>query len=179
MLHWLNRRAWDLRLRVTVEGNNRQLDSTSGKSEVLSFLNEYSYLRLVLNVSVVWMALTTITLTLFLSMIAIIFTILVGHYAGRSPNTGTIQALVVSGIAIPIGIVIVSIPLYNIALHDWSGGAYFLPPQFAIWAAAFFGGLIGLKSGEIWNQGEPSCIKCLLSLVTAVTLLSLVIVLIP
>jgi hypothetical protein len=125
------------------------------------------------------MALTTITLTLFLSMIAIIFTILVGHYAGQSPNTGVIQALVVSGIAIPIGIVILSIPLYNIALLDWSGGAYFLPPQLAIWAAAFVGGILGLKSGEIWYQGETSCIRCLLSLVTVLTLLSLVIVLLP
>jgi len=128
---------------------------------------------------VVWVALTTITLTIFLSMVAIIFTILVGHYVGRSSNTGTIQALVVSAIIIPIGIIIVAIPLYNIALHDWSGGAYFLPPQVAIWAAAFFGVLIGLKSGEIWNQGETSCIRCLLSLVTVLTLLSLVIVLIP
>jgi len=136
-------------------------------------------LVLVLDANVVWMALTTLTLTLFLSMVAIIFTILVGHYAWRSSNTGTIQALVVSAIAIPIGIVIVSIPLYNIALHDWSVGAYFIPPQLAIWAAAFFGGLIGLKSGEIWNQGEASCIRCLLSLVTVLTLLSLVIVLMP
>ena len=137
------------------------------------------YLVLVLDVYVVWMTLTTLTLTVFLSMVAIIFTILVGHYAGRSSNTGTIQALVVSAIAIPIGIVIVSIPLYNIAFNDWSVGAYYVAPQLAIWAAAFFGGLIGLKSGEIWNKGEASCIRCVLSLVTVLTFLSLVIVLIP
>jgi len=113
-------------------------------------------------------------------MVAIIFAILVGHYAGRSLNTGTIQALVVSAIVIPIGITIVATPLYNIAFYDWPAGGYMtLPPQFAIWAAAFFGGFIGLKSGEIWNEGEGSCIRCLLSFVTVLTLLSLVIVLIP
>jgi hypothetical protein len=92
-----------------------------------------------------------------------------------------LQALVVSAIAIPIGITILSIPLYNIALYDWPGGGgwYHLPPQIAIWAAAFVGGILGLKSGEIWYQGEASCIRCLLSLVTVLTLLSLVIVLIP
>lgn len=152
---------------------------TSRKSADESFLNEYSYLRLVLNASVVWMALTTITLTLFLSMTAITFTILVGHYFGRSPSTGMLQVLVVSAIAIPVGITILSIPLYNSALHDWSSGAYFLPPQIAIWVAAFVGGILGLKSGEIWYQGEASCIRCLLSLVTVLTLLSLVIVLVP
>jgi len=126
------------------------------------------------------MALSIITLTVFLSMVSIIFAILVGHYAARSSNAGTIQALVVSALVIPIGIIIVSTPLYNIAFYDWPAGGYMtLPPQIAIWAAAFFGGLIGLKSGEIWNQGEASCIRCLLSLVTVLTLLSLVIVLIP
>ena len=127
------------------------------------------------------MALTTLTLTIFLSMVAIISTILVGHYFGRSPSTGMLQALVVSAIAIPIGITILSIPLYNIALYDWPGGGgwYHLPPQIAFWAAAFVGGILGLKSGEIWYQGEASCIRCLLSLVTVLTLLSLVIVLIP
>ena len=126
------------------------------------------------------MALTTLTLTIFLSMVAIISTILVGHYFGRSPSTGMLQALVVSAIVIPIGITILSIPLYNIAIYDWpGGGGYYLPPQIAIWAAAFVGVIIGLKSGEIWYQGETSCIRCLLSLVTVLTLLSLVVVLIP
>ena len=126
------------------------------------------------------MAVTTFTVTIFLSMIALLFAILVGHYFGRKPNTGTLQALIVSAIVIPIGIVIVSSPLYNIALYDWPSGSYLLlPPQFVIWVAAFFGVFIGMKSGDIWNQGEPSCIKCLLSLVTVLTLLSLVIVLIP
>jgi hypothetical protein len=96
------------------------------------------------------MALTTLTLTIFLSMVAIISTILVGHYFGRSPSTGMLQALVVSAIAIPIGITILSIPLYNIALYDWpGGGGYHLPPQIAIWAAAFVGGILGLKSPQI------------------------------
>ena len=125
------------------------------------------------------MAVTTYTVTIFLSMIALLFAILVGHYSGRKPSTGFLEALVVSAIAIPIGIIIVSIPLYNIAIYDWSTGAFHIPPQIAIWIAGFFGGLIGLKSGEIWNQGEASCIRCLLSLVTVVTLLTLVIVLIP
>ena len=125
------------------------------------------------------MALTTLTLTLFLSMVAIISTILVGHYFGRSPSTGMLQALVVSAIVILIGVTILSIPLYNIALYDWPGGAFALPPQLAILAAAFVGGMIGFKSGEIWYQGEASCIRCLLSLVTVLTLLSLVIVLTP
>ncbi len=126
------------------------------------------------------MAITTLTLTIFLSMVAIISTILVGHYFGRSPSTGMLQALVVSAIAIPIGIIIVSVPLYNIAFYDWpGGGGYNLLPQTAIWVAAFVGGVLGFKSGEIWYQGEASCIRCLLSLVTVLTLLSLVIVLMP
>ena len=125
------------------------------------------------------MAITTFTVTIFLCMVAIVSAILVGHYSGRRPNTGILEALVIFAIAIPIGIIIVSVPLYNVAFYDWNTGAYFIPPQFAIWAAAFFGGLIGLKSGEIWNQGEASCIRCLLSVVTVLTLLSLAIVLIP
>jgi hypothetical protein len=127
------------------------------------------------------MAITTLTLTIFLSMVAIIPSILAGHYLGRNPNAGILQALVVSAIAIPIGIIIVSIPLYNIAFYDWpgGGGVYHLPPQIAIWAASFVGAILGLKSGEIWYQGETSCIRCLLSLVTVLTLLSLVVVLIP
>jgi len=125
------------------------------------------------------MAITTFTVTIFLSMIAIISAILVGHYSGRSTNTRILEALVVFAIVIPIGIIIVSVPLYASAIYDWPSGAFSLPPQVAIWTAAFFGGILGLKSGEIWNQGEESCIRCLLSLVTVLTLLSLVIVLIP
>ncbi len=128
---------------------------------------------------VVEMALTTLTVTVFVSMIAIISTILVGHYSVRSPNIGTLQALVVSAIAIPIGIVIVSVPLYNIALYDWPSSIFAPPPQIAIWVAAFLGVVLGFKSGEIWNQGEASCIQCLLSFVAMLTVLSLVIMLIP
>ena len=125
------------------------------------------------------MALTTLTLTIFLSMISIISTILVGHYSVLSPNIGILQALVVSAIAIPIGIVIVSVPLYTIALYDWPSSIYAPPPQFAIWVAAFLGVVLGFKSGEIWNQGDASCIRCLLSFVAMLTVLSLVIVLMP
>ena len=124
------------------------------------------------------MAFTTLTVTIFVSMIAIISAILVGHYSVRSPKIGTLQALVVSAIAIPIGIVIVSVPLYNIALYDWPM-TYAPLPQFAIWVAAFLGVVLGFKSGEIWNQGDASCIRCLLSFVAMLTVLSLVIVLIP
>jgi len=112
-------------------------------------------------------------------MIALVSAILVGHYSGRNPNSGILEALIAFAIVIPIGIVIVSIPLYNIALYDWPSGFFALPPYAAIWIGAFFGGLIGFRSGDIWNQGETSCIRCLLSLVTVLTLLSLVIVLIP
>lgn len=98
------------------------------------------------------MAITTLTLTIFLSMIAIISAILVGHYSCRNPNTGFLKALVVFTIVIPIGIVIVSIPLYASAIYDWPSGAFSLPPQSAIWTASFFGGILGFKSGEIWNQ---------------------------
>jgi hypothetical protein len=125
------------------------------------------------------MPVTAFTITIFLSMIAVASAILVGHYSGRNPNTGILESFVISAIAIPIAIAILSIPLYNIALYDWPNNPYVLPPQIAIWAAAFFGGIIGLKSGEIWAQGEANCIRCLLPLVTVLTLLSLAIVLIP
>ena len=137
------------------------------------------YLMSFLNEHVVEMAVTTVTITIFLSMISLVSATLVGHYSGRTPNTGLLGIFVISAIAIPVGIVILSIPLYNIALADWPNGPYVFPPQIAIWTAAFFGGIIGFKSGEIWNQGEASCIRCFLSLVTVLTLLSLVIVLMP
>jgi hypothetical protein len=125
------------------------------------------------------MAITTFTITIFLSMIALLFAIISGHYFGREPNTGILVAIFIFAIVIPVGIAILSIPLYNIAFYDWPSIAYILPPQFIIFAAAFFGGLIGFKSAEIWNQGEASCIRCLLSLVIVSTLLTLLIVLLP
>ena len=125
------------------------------------------------------MAVTTFTITIFLSMIALLFSILAGHYFGRRIDSGFLEAIVVSAIAIPIGIIILSLPLYNVVYNDWSTGALYISPLIVIWVAGFFGGFTGLKSGEIWQQGEASCIRCLLSLVTVVTLLTLGIVLIP
>ena len=125
------------------------------------------------------MGATIFTITAFISMLALIVAILVGHYSGRDQNKGILEALIVCATVIPLGIWILSIPLYNLSLDDWPTGGFFLVPQAIIWIASFFGGLIGIKSGEIWSQGEPSCIRCLLSLVTVFVLLSLVIVLIP
>ncbi|MFW9843435.1 MAG: hypothetical protein ACFFEV_02545 [Candidatus Thorarchaeota archaeon] len=125
------------------------------------------------------MGATIFTITTFVSMVALIIAILVGHYSGREQNRGILECLIITATAIPVGMWILSIPLYNLAIDDWPSGGFFLVPQAFLWIASFFGGLIGIKSGEIWNQGEPSCIRCLLSLVTVLTLLSLVIVLIP
>jgi hypothetical protein len=73
---------------------------------------------------------------------------------------------------------IVSIPLFNlVALNDWPNNPYVLPPAAAIWGAAMLGGVLGLKSGMIWNQGESSCFQCLMSSVSVLVLLSIVIVL--
>jgi hypothetical protein len=127
---------------------------------------------------VIELAITIMTITGFLSMLAVTAAITVGHYTGRRPNTGVLEVMILSAIVIPAAIAIVSLPLYNIALNDWPGSAYVLPPQFVILAAAFVGGILGFKSGEIWNQGEGSCFRCLASLVSVLTILSLVVVLI-
>ena len=110
-------------------------------------------------------------------MIAITSAVIVGHYSGRRPNTGVLDALILSGIIIPIGIAIAAIPLYTIATYDWPGSAYILPPQGAILAAALVGGVLGFKSGEIWNLGEGSCFYCLASFASMLTILSIVVVL--
>ena len=52
-----------------------------------------------------------------------------------------------------------------------------LPPPFAIWAATALGGFLGFRSGMIWNRDEPSCIYCLLSVVSVIAGLLFVVIL--
>ena len=125
----------------------------------------------------VGLVLTTITITGFFCMVVIIIAVITGHYSGRRPNTGVLDALILSGTVIPIGIAIAAIPLYNIAIYDWPSSAYLLPPQFAILAAALVGGVLGFKSGESWRLGEGSCFYCLASFASVLMILSVVIVL--
>jgi len=114
----------------------------------------------------------------FSCLVSMIIAIIAGHYSGRNLNTEMLESLFVSIIVIPLAAVILSIPLYSlVTLTDWPNSMYVLPPQFAIWVAAVVGGILGFKSGTIWNRGEASCFHCLLSFVSVLTVLSLVVVL--
>ena len=124
------------------------------------------------------MAFTTITVTILACMLSMIIAIIAGHYSGRSPDPGLLMSLLTSFIVIPIIAVVLSTPMYNlVTLNDWPNSAYVLPPQFAIWTAAAFGGFLGFKSGMIWNRGEASCVYCLLSVASLLAGVSIVVVL--
>ena len=112
-------------------------------------------------------------------MISLIMAIVAGNYSGRSPDSGVLLALILAILVIPIVTVILSMPLYSlVVINDWpSAGPYVLPPQFAIWTASGVGGILGFKSGTIWNQGEPSCFYCLMSVALLLALISCVFVL--
>ena len=111
-------------------------------------------------------------------MISLIIAIVAGNYSGRNPNKGILEALVASVILIPIVTVVLSMPLYSlVVLNDWPSGPYVLPPPFAIWAAAVLGGFLGFRSGAIWNQGEPNCFYCLMSVALLLVVISCVFVL--
>ncbi len=127
------------------------------------------------------MAFTVMTVTMFLVMIAMLTAIIAAHFSGRDSNTGITNAIIGSLFVIPFGIIILSFPLYDfVTLYDWpSGNPYVLPPQIAIWAAAALGGLLGFKSGVVWNRDGASCVYFLVTIAIALTLLSLVVVFIP
>jgi ABC-type glycerol-3-phosphate transport system permease component len=121
---------------------------------------------------------TTITVTVLACMFSIIIAIIAGHYSGRNPDSGMLEAILVSLVVIPLVGVIVTLPMYNLVTqYDWPNNPYVLPPPFAIWAAAALGGFLGFRSGMIWNRGEASCVYCLLSVVFVLAGLSLVVVL--
>ena len=112
-------------------------------------------------------------------MISLIMAIVAGNYSGRNPDKGIPLAFVLSIVIIPIVTVVLSMPLYSlVVINDWpSVGPYVLPPPFAIWTAAGLGGILGFKSGTIWNQGEPSCFYCLMSVASVLAVISCVFVL--
>lgn len=111
-------------------------------------------------------------------MISLIMAIVAGNYSGRSPDRGILLALILSIVVIPLVTLILSMPLYSlVVLNDWpSAGPYVLPPAFAIWTAAGVGGILGFRSGTIWNEGEPSCFYCLISVASVLALISCVFV---
>ena len=124
------------------------------------------------------MAFTTLTVTMLSCMISLIIAIVTGNYAGRNPDRGMLEILVLSIVAIPIVTVVLSMPLYSlVVINDWPVGPYVLPPLFAIWTATVIGGLLGFKSGMIWNQGEQSCFYCLMSVASVLAVITCVFVL--
>lgn len=126
------------------------------------------------------MAFTVMTVTMFLVMIAMLTAIIAGHFSGRDPNAGITNTIVGSLIIIPFAIIILSFPFYDlVTLYDWPRGhPYAFPPQIAIWSAAALGGFLGFKSGIVWNREGTSCVYFLVTITTALTLLSLLVVLI-
>lgn len=122
-------------------------------------------------------AFTTMTITVLACFFSMIIAIISGHYIGRNMNTG-MESILVSIVVVPILAAILSTPMYNlVTLDDWPNNPFVLPPIFAIWMAAAVGVFLGFKSGTIWNQGEASCIYCLLSFVSLLAGVSLVVVL--
>jgi hypothetical protein len=106
--------------------------------------------------------------------------IIVGHYSGRSQKIGLLYSLIISLIVVPLMAVFLSNPLYSlVTLYDWPNTVFVLPPNIVIWTVAALGGIVGIRSGTIWNQGEASCIYCLISVIVVLAGISLVVVLLP
>ncbi|MFW9770260.1 MAG: hypothetical protein ACFFF9_11680 [Candidatus Thorarchaeota archaeon] len=124
------------------------------------------------------MAFTTITITVLACMLSMIIAIVIGNYIARNPNVSMLSLILGSLIVVPIATIILLSPIYNlVTFYDWPNIVFVLPPQVAIFVAAAFGGVLGFKSGMIWNQGEASCFYCLFSVVSILAGLSLVVVL--
>jgi len=126
------------------------------------------------------MVFTTFTVTILASMLSTIAAIIVGHYSGRSRKMRVQYALIISLIVVPLMAVFVSTPLYSlVTLYDWPNTVFVLPPHIVIWTLAAVGGILGIRSGTIWDQGETNCIYCLMSVIVVLAGISLVVVFLP
>ena len=115
-------------------------------------------------------------------LISLIIAIVVGHFYGRQLDPGFLECFFVFFIVVPLVTVLLSTPLYNLALHinGLDTSYYFLPPLpviLLIWLPAVLGGFLGLKSGMIWNEGDSSGFYCLIALASVLALLWLVVIL--
>ena len=126
------------------------------------------------------MAFTTFTVTILASMLSMIAATIVGHYSGRSRKMRIQYALIITLIAVPLMAVFLSTPLYSlVTLYDWPSTVFVLPPHIVIWTVSAVGGILGIRSGTIWDQGETSCVYCLMSVIIVLTGISLVVVFLP
>jgi hypothetical protein len=114
-------------------------------------------------------------------MTSMTIAIFVGHFYGRNPDRGFLEWLVVLFIVVPLMTIILLTPLYNpMILTDRPDTSQLQVPAVAtmlIWFATVIGGFLGQKSGNLWIEGESSCIYCLLTVTSLLAVGSLAVVL--
>ncbi|MFW9804138.1 MAG: hypothetical protein ACFFFC_15870 [Candidatus Thorarchaeota archaeon] len=127
------------------------------------------------------MALTEATLTIAITLITMLASVIVCHYLGRAPDTGSVPSLLAGGIVLPVVFLIVFAPFYaQVTLFDWPSGYYDFPPQVVVWIGGIVGGLIGFYSGESWNkEGTVNCLVFFLVPIMLLVILSIVVVFLP
>ena len=132
------------------------------------------------------MAITEVTLTVFLVMLGMTIAMLVNAVAGRKLGIMAYAGIIVSFVALPIlmfYLLVVLDPL--IVLRDWiSGGAgryaAFNSPVMFTTAGCLLGGCLGIAAGNSWvSEGNASCLRCLLVPIGLLLVTSTIFLLLP
>lgn len=126
------------------------------------------------------MVLTQITLTLCVVLSSIIVSVLIGAIGKRSFGNATGISVIVFLIVVPIAMYAIYLVLeIYVMVLDWpitiGSLLSFWNPFTVILIASWLGGVLGMISGKYWEEGDRSCLQCLLGPFIVIFAISIVI----